>query len=150
MLKQILGAAALVSIAVTTGCAKPYVADLYSDFSGEWTLKWVKNDSLHPVSLSQEGKVLTGIYTNSEDVSCSISGKYKDIAKVKLLIDCPDWDIKLVGVGSQKDTALSGRYKQKIGFFKKLINPFKPTNKGDFVMLKNKPVVAQTTEKKGS
>jgi hypothetical protein len=150
MLKQILGAAALVSIAATTGCAKPYVADLYSDFSGEWTLKWVKNDSLHPVSLAQEGKVFTGIYTNSEDISCSISGKYKDIAKVKLLIDCPDWEIKLYGVGSQKDTAISGHYIQKkIGFFKKL-NPFKPTNKGDFVMLKNKPVVAQTTEKKGS
>jgi hypothetical protein len=149
MLKQILGATALVSIAVTTGCAKPYVADLYSDFSGEWTLKWLKNDSLHPVSLAQDGKVLTGIYTNSEDVSCSISGKYKDTSKIKLLIDCPDWDIKLYGVGSQKDTAIGGHYIQEIGFFKKL---FKPANKGDFVMLKNKqaPVAAAAAEKKGS
>ena|SRR5690349_16014573 len=149
MFKRMLGAVAIASLAAASGCAKPYVSDLYSDFSGEWTLKWVKNDSLHPISLAQKENVLTGIYTNSEDVSCSISGKYKDISKIKLLIDCPDWDIKLMGAGSQKDTAISGRYVQKMGFFKRL-NPFKPTNKGDFVMLKNKPVVAVATEKKGS
>ena len=149
MLKQILGATALISIAVTTGCTKLYVSDLYSDFSGEWTLKWVKNDSLHPVSLSQEGKVLSGIYTNSEDVSCPISGKYTDVSNIKLLIDCPDWEIKLYGAGSQSDTAISGHYKQKkLGLNK--INPLKFPNKGDFVMLKNKPAVAQATEKKGS
>jgi hypothetical protein len=143
MLKRIFGAAALVSMAVTTGCVKPYVADLHFDYSGEWTLRWVKSDSRHPVSLAQKDNQLAGIYTNTNDESCTISGKENTRRVLKLKIECPGWAVKIKGAGSQNGTAVSGRYKQIKGFFKPI------GEEGDFVMLKNKPAVAAANEKKG-
>src|SRR5688572_7255154 len=122
MLKQILGAAALVSIAVTTGCAKPYVADLHFDYSGEWTLRWVKSNSRHPVSLAQKDNQFSGIYTNDNDESCTISGEENARRALKLEIVCPGWTIKMKGYGSQNGTAVSGTYKST-------------GTRGDFVML---------------
>jgi hypothetical protein len=139
-----MGIKSLAAIALAlliAGCSKvitTYVPDVHYDYSGEWTLKWLDSDSRHPVSLAQKQNDLTGIYTNAEDVACSISGTHARTLKASLKIDCPDWDIRLDGVISQKGTVISGRYQGE-------------GNNGNFVLLKNKPVsVAGSKGKPGA
>jgi hypothetical protein len=143
MFKRMLGAVAIASLAAASGCAKPYVADLHFDYSGEWTLKWIKSNSRHPVSLAQKNNELSGIYTNANDESCTISGKENTRRTLKMEINCPGWVLKMKGTGSQNGTAISGSYKQTKDIFKPI------GEKGDFVMLKNRPVIAEATGKKG-
>ena len=121
------------------GCAKKeiaYIPDIRYDYSGEWTLKWVDSDSRHPVSLAQKENSLSGIYTNTDDEACSMTGSHNSDLEIALLIDCPEWDINLNGIGTQKGTAISGHYEGSNG------------SAGKFLLLKNKPVVAEAKEKK--
>lgn len=131
--------AAIALALLTAGCAKKeitYIPDIRYDYSGEWTLKWVDSDSRHPVSLAQKENSLSGIYTNTEDEACSITGSHNRDLKIALLIDCPEWDINLNGISTQKGTAISGRYKGSNG------------SAGKFLLLKNRPVMAEAKEKK--
>ncbi len=137
MFKQAL---TLIAVTLAAGCSEvltTYVPDVRYDYSGEWTLKWVNSDSRHPVSLAQKGNELSGIYTNSEDLSCSITGSHTRELKITLVIDCPEWDIGMEGISTQKGTVFSGNYQA-------------PGNNGKFMMFKNKPVVAEVAAKKGS
>jgi hypothetical protein len=137
MYKQAL----VIAIALTAGCAEVptvYVPDVQFDYSGEWTLKWVNTDSHHPVSLAQKENDLSGIYTNAEDIACSIAGTHTRELKVSLKIDCPAWDISMNGISTQKGTVISGDYEGE-------------GKSGKFMLFKNKPVpVAEATVKKGS
>jgi hypothetical protein len=137
MRRNLFAAIALTSIAGCSGVQTAYVPDVHYDYSGEWTLKWVDSDSRHPVSLAQKENALSGIYTNAEDVSCAVSGTHTRKMEIRLEIDCPNWDISMGGKSTQKGTVINGRYAA-------------PSNKGTFVMFKNKPVIAAATEKKGS
>jgi hypothetical protein len=139
MLKRAL---AVVAITLAVGCSEvltTYVPDVYFDYSGEWTLKWVNSDSHHPVSLAQKGHDLSGIYTNAEDIACSISGKHTLDLKVTLALDCPEWDISMDGISTQKGTVISGHYEA-------------PSNSGKFILFKNvpAPAVAENKGKKSS
>ncbi|HEX5056094.1 MAG TPA: hypothetical protein VFX02_06315 [Gammaproteobacteria bacterium] len=132
--------AAFALTLLTAGCAKKeitYIPDIHYDYSGEWTLKWVDSDSRHPVSLAQKESSLSGIYTNTEDEACSISGSHDRDLKIALQIDCQEWNINLNGISTQKGTAISGRYKDSNG------------SRGKFLLLKNRPVIADAKQKKG-
>jgi hypothetical protein len=134
---------AAIALTLMAGCSSSnvqtaFVPDVYFDYSGEWTLKWVDSESHHPVSLAQKENVLSGIYTNAEDVSCSISGAHTRQLEISLDIDCPDWDISMHGISTQKGTVITGRYEAA-------------GNDGKFLLFKNKPMpVAEAKEKKGA
>lgn len=132
--------AAIALILSAAGCSKTvttYIPDVQYDYSGEWTLKWVDSDSRHPVSLAQKETVLSGIYTNAEDVACSVSGNHARNLEVELAIDCPQWDISLNGISTQKGTVITGRYEGE-------------GKAGTFILLKNKPVQATEAKEKKS
>jgi hypothetical protein len=136
---RIFPPAAIALALLIAGCAKKemtYIPDTRYDYSGEWTLKWVDSDSRHPVSLAQKENSLSGIYTNTEDEACSITGSHNRDLEIALLVDCPEWDINLNGISTQKGTAISGRYKDSNG------------NTGKFLLLKNRPVLTDAKAKK--
>lgn len=132
--------AAIGLILLATGCSKTvttYIPDVQYDYSGEWTLKWVDSDSRHPVSLAQKENTLSGIYTNAEDIACSVTGIHARDLEVELVIDCPQWDISMNGISTQKGTVISGKYAGE-------------GKAGTFVMLKNKPAPTAETKAKKS
>ncbi|HEY3486827.1 MAG TPA: hypothetical protein VGL10_02070 [Gammaproteobacteria bacterium] len=125
MFKQ---ACTAIALTLTAGCSAvtAYVPDVHYDYSGEWTLRWLDSNSRHPLSLAQKEHDLSGIYTNSDDVSCSVSGEHRNDLTVDLKIDCPAWDIELAGLSTQNSTVISGEYRGE-------------GNAGEFVMIKHKP-----------
>jgi hypothetical protein len=86
-------------------------ADSRVDYAGDWTVRWLSNDSLNALSLTQSGDTFAGKYTSDDGEECAVSGSYvANVHAIKLRIVCKKWDIKMDGYGSADGKLIAGKY----------------------------------------
>jgi hypothetical protein len=110
MIRKLLAASV---ISIVAGCAgsTPDIPDILVDYSGNWTVKWLSNNSLNSMTLAQKAGQLSGTYSNDLGESCPVTGEYhSDNRDIEISIECPGWSIDLTGFGSQNGSMITGNY----------------------------------------
>ncbi len=111
MKRNLLFIAVLLMASATLGITLSQSGELVTDFSGNWTVRWLSNDTYNPMSLTQTEEILSGTYTNDEKDSCSVSGRFTaDSSSIILQIVCPKWNIQMEGFSSLDRKLIVGNY----------------------------------------
>lgn len=83
-----------------------------NSLSGDWIVKWLDNNTLNPMTISQADGRLMGTYINDSKEICSVTGHpVKNSSRVTLNIDCPKWDISMEGTVSGDGNTIEGTYR---------------------------------------
>jgi hypothetical protein len=85
--------------------------ELTTDLSGNWTVRWLSNDTYNPMFLTQAKEILSGTYTNDKKDYCSVSGKFNPNSNtITLQIVCQEWKIRMEGFSSLDRKLIVGSY----------------------------------------
>lgn len=89
----------------------PKVINSDFNFSGSWTVRWLSNDSLNPMTLNQDAFKFSGHYVNDLQDNCSVSGELEPSSQfIKFLVKCPKWDIQMEGFSTLDGRTIVGEY----------------------------------------
>jgi hypothetical protein len=82
-----------------------------SSLSGNWTVRWLSNDSRNPMTLNQNTINFTGQYVNDSKDNCDVSGDLDPTSHlIKLQVKCPKWDIQMEGFPTLDGKIIVGEY----------------------------------------
>ncbi|MFZ1982649.1 MAG: hypothetical protein WAU61_15205 [Smithella sp.] len=125
-MKKIIMTVLIINAFGILGLAASIFAGDVTDYSGMWAVTWLDNNTRNPMSLNQNKDQLTGIYTNDNKESCSVTGEYiKSNRQILLSIKCPAWGIQMDGIPSLDGKTIEGKY---VAY---------GTSAGKFIMAKN-------------
>jgi hypothetical protein len=125
-MKKIMMTVLIINAFGILGLAASISARDITDYSGMWAVTWLDNNTRNPLSLNQNEDQLTGIYTNDNKESCSVTGEYiKSNRQILLSIVCHGWGIQMDGIPSSDGKTIEGKY---VAY---------GTSAGKFIMTKN-------------